>query len=203
VPSNDSHYSGEGKLIEAVILGDPNKTVIPVVCDNLGRLYVDAVISGGSGAIVQIEDTAGNPLTSVSGSLNVNVTDFPTSTVVTQGTTPWVVSGNISIGPEATGINIFADNDSVTNGVETTILPYTNTGISWITQIVAWGTYDGEFLIRKNGAIVGGGRTSAADRTLNILYNNPIPTITGDVILVTILEHGPGLQQFRCNFMGE
>src|SRR5271154_5345061 len=29
---------------------------------------------GGAGGLVQIEDTAGNPLTSVAGSLNVNIT---------------------------------------------------------------------------------------------------------------------------------
>jgi hypothetical protein len=94
MPANGSQYSGEGKLIEAVVLGDPNKTVIPAVCDALGRLYVDAVISGGSGAIVQIEDTAGNPLTSVSGSLNVNVTNPSGLDTVNQGnagTQPWLV----------------------------------------------------------------------------------------------------------------
>jgi hypothetical protein len=43
---NGAHFSGEGHLIEAVILGDPNKTVIPVVCDNVGRLIID--LSGGT-----------------------------------------------------------------------------------------------------------------------------------------------------------
>jgi len=73
-----------------------------------------------------------------------------------------------------------------------------------IRQIVGWGTYDGEFLIRKNGSIVGGGRTSAADRTLDISYRaGQIPTVNGDVITVTILEYGPGTQQFRVNLLGE
>jgi hypothetical protein len=39
--NNDAHFSGEGHLIEAVISGDPNKTVIPVVCDDQGRLIID------------------------------------------------------------------------------------------------------------------------------------------------------------------
>jgi len=38
---NGAHFSGEGHLIEAVVLGDPNKTVVPVVCDSEGRLIID------------------------------------------------------------------------------------------------------------------------------------------------------------------
>ena len=70
-------FSGEGKLIEAVIDGDPDKTVVPVVCDASGHLIVDtsgmSVITG----TVRIEDSSGLDLTSTSGALNVNVTDFP------------------------------------------------------------------------------------------------------------------------------
>jgi hypothetical protein len=136
-----------------------------------------------------------------------------TGTTVFQGTIPWIVSGTVdavqsgpwavSIINSATGINVFATSDTIPSGTETPILTYTNTGISTINQIIAWGTYDGEFLVRVNGNIVGGGRTSGADRTLNISYEEGIPTISGDVITVTILEYGPGLQQFRCNLLGE
>lgn len=82
MPENGAHFSGQGHLIEAVVSGDPNKTVIPVICDASGRLLVDlsgAVVDIG---IVQIEDSAGNPLTSVSGSLNTNVTNFPAKQAV-------------------------------------------------------------------------------------------------------------------------
>jgi hypothetical protein len=127
----------------------------------------------------KIEDTAGNVLTSIGGALNVNVVSAPSSTT----------------------INIFATNSSVTYGTETTILTYTNVGISNITQIIAWGTYDGEYLLRINGTIVGGGRTSAAQRTLSIVA--PFPTVVSDVITITILEYGPGTQQFRANLIGE
>jgi len=140
--------------------------------------------------------------------------DIPgTEVVVDQGTSPWIVAGTVGVtqaGPfsvsiigSSTGKNLFATNDSVPYGVETVILSYTTTGTFSITQVVAWGTYDGEFLIRQNGTIVGGGRTSAADRTLNVTYESPVPTSLGDVITVTILEYGPGLQQFRCNLIGE
>jgi hypothetical protein len=127
----------------------------------------------------KIEDTAGNALTSTGGALNVNVVNLPTTTA----------------------INICETNNSVTYGTETTILTYTNTGISNVTQFIGWGTYDGEFLLRVNGTIVGGGRTSAAQRTLQVVAL--FPTVVSDVITITILEYGPGTQQFRANLMGE
>ena len=120
---------------------------------------------------------------------------------VTLAAAPVIDIGEVSIIPSPTVVNIFATDDSVGSGVETTILTYTNVGISFVTQLIAWGTYDGEFLIRINGTIRAGGRTSAADRTLQLI--EPISTLLGDVITVTILEYGPGLQQFRCNLIGQ
>ena len=68
-------YSGEGNLIEAVVFGDPTKTVVPVVCDSDGRLLIDLDGSAITLGRVEIEDTNGGPLTSIDGSLNVNVTN--------------------------------------------------------------------------------------------------------------------------------
>ena len=126
------------------------------------------------------------------------------STTVTQGTIPWIVAE----APSPTGVTLFASSDTVPSGIETTILTYTVPAASFhIRQFVGWGTYDGEFLIRKNGSIVGGGRTSAADRTLNVAYEaGQIPTVNGDTIIVTILYYNvntSGPHQFRCNLIGE
>jgi hypothetical protein len=126
------------------------------------------------------------------------------STTVIQGTIPWIVAE----APSPTGVTLFATSDTVPSGIETTILTYTVPVVSFhIRQLVAWGTYDGEFLIRKNGTIVGGGRTSTADRTLNIAYEaGQIPTTNGDTITVTILYYNvntSGVHQFRCNLIGE
>jgi hypothetical protein len=128
--------------------------------------------------------------------------DIPgTSTTVLQGTIPWIVAE----APSSTGVTLFATSNTISSGTETTILSYTVPVASFhIRQLIGWGTYDGEFLIRLNGSIVGGGRTSAADRTLDISYNaGQIPAVSGDVITVTILEYGPGMQQFRVNLLGE
>lgn len=77
MPSNDAHFSGEGHLIEAEISGDPNNTVRPLVCDSTGHLLV---AGGSTSSTVMIEDTAGNPITTTAGSLNVNVTGGGSST---------------------------------------------------------------------------------------------------------------------------
>src|ERR1700674_355538 len=171
------------------------------------RIYLDS-----AGYLVEFAKNSGNK------SLLIDwgrFLDIPgTSVTVFQGTSPWVVSGTVAArqsGPWAvsivgstTGTNLFATNSAVPYGIETTILTHTVTTSFAISQVVAWGTYDGEFLIRNNSTIVGGGRTSAADRTLNVTYTvAPIPTTAGDVVTVTILEYGPGLQQFRCNLLGE
>jgi hypothetical protein len=123
------------------------------------------------------------------------------STLVTQGTIPWIVAEV----PSPTGVSLFASSDTVPSGVETTILTYTVSSATFhVSQLVGWGTYDAEFLIRKNGTIVGGGRSSPAERTLDILYGDAqIPAVNGDTITVTVLEYGPGLQQFRIHLLGE
>jgi len=89
VASSEAHFSGEGHLIEAEILGDTNNTIRPVVCDSDGRLLVDLAGTVVDIGIVQIEDSVGNPLTSVAGSLNVNVTN------------PVSVTGSVNTNPPA------------------------------------------------------------------------------------------------------
>lgn len=197
MPENGAHFSGQGHLIEAVILGDINKTVIPVVCDSEGRLIID--LSSASITIGEVDQGLPN---TIANSWPVEITNG----VNVIGTTlhPIVTTGTVTITPSTTALNLFATNDSVPYGVETTILSYTPILPFSITQVVGWGTYDGEFLIRVAGTAVGGGRTSAADRTLDIEYESaPIPVGSGQTITVTILEYGPGLQQFRANLLGE
>ena len=82
MPANGAHFSGQGHLIEAVVSGDPNNTVVPVVCDSQGRLIIDLSSSTITIGTVDIQDSAGNPLTSVAGSLNTNVTNFPAKQAV-------------------------------------------------------------------------------------------------------------------------
>jgi hypothetical protein len=189
-----------GAITTATAAGEFNTTVdcslftaedisnLRIYLDSLGYLVEFAKSTSEKGLLVDwgrpLDIDAGGP-----------------STVVTQGTTPWIVTE----APSPTGITLFATSDTVPSGIETTLLTYTVPVASFhIRQLIGWGTYDGEFLIRKNGTIVGGGRTSAADRTLNIpYYAGQIPTVSGDTITVTVLEYGSGMHQFRVNLLGE
>jgi hypothetical protein len=160
------------------------------------RIYLDSL-----GYLVDFARGGGEKTLLIDWGKPLDIDGSSGSTSVTQGTIPWIVAE----APSPTGVTLFATSDTVPSGIETTILSYTVApAIFHIRQVVGWGTYDGEFLIRKNGTIVGGGRTSAAERTLNILYAaGQIPTVSGDTITVTILEYGSGLHQFRVNLLGE
>jgi hypothetical protein len=193
MPENGAHFSGQGHLIEAVILGDVNKTVIPVVCDSEGRLIID--LSSASITIGEVDQGLPN---AIGNAWPVEITDG--TNVLGTLLHPLTVTGEVSSKIATTTINIFATADA-TYGIETTILSYTNIGITWVTQVIGWGQYDGEFLVRINGTIVGGGRNSTADRTLSL--KEPFATTLGDVIIVTILEYGPGTQNFRANLIGQ
>jgi hypothetical protein len=199
------------KIAAAVAAGQFNTTVdcslfVAEDVSNL-RIYLDS-----EGYLVEYAKNSGNKSLLIDWGKFLDIPGM-TSTV-NQGTSPWIVAGTVAVtqgGPFAvsivgstTGTNLFATTDTVPYGTETVILTHTVTTPFAINELIAWGTYDGEFLIRQNGTIVGGGRTSAADRTLDLVYAAaPIPTTAGDVITVTILEYGPGLQQFRCNLLGE
>lgn len=99
MPENGAHFSGQGHLIEAVILGDVNKTVIPVVCDAQGRLIVDLAAGTSTIGNVQIVNTISGNTAAVdsTGDLQVDVNNFPATQAVTQGG-PF----QVSIIPDAT-----------------------------------------------------------------------------------------------------
>jgi hypothetical protein len=188
-----------GAIATATAAGEFNTTVdcslfVAEDVSNL-RIYLDSLgytvefAKGGSEKALLID--WGRPLD----------IDGSSGTVVTQGTIPWIVA----IVPSPTGVSVFASSDTIPSGVETTLLSYTVPVASFhVTQLVGWGTYVGEFLIRKNGTIVGGGRTSTATQTLDISYTGGfIPAASGDTLTVTVLQYGPGPHQFRVNLLGE
>jgi hypothetical protein len=179
----DGAWKADAKIVAGV---DDLDNTHPLNCTENGTLEVD--ITGTSGGPVDVIVDNIVPV-SQSGTWTVNLASTPTIDI-----------GEVSILPAPTTVNVFATADA-SYGIETTILTYTNIGIKWITQVIGWGQYDGEFLVRINGAIVGGGRTSAADRTLQL--SEPFATATTDIITVTILEYGPATQNFRVNLVGQ
>jgi len=188
-----------GAIVTATAAGEFNTTVDCSLfaaedVSNL-RVYLDSL-----GYLVEFAKNSSEKSLLIDWSRFLDGAESPTVTV-TQGTVPWIVAEV----PNPNGVSLFASSDTVPSGVETTVLSYTVPATTFhISQLVGWGTYSAEFLIRKNGSIVSGGRTSAAQQTLNILYGDAqIPAASGDVITVTVLEYGPGLQQFRVHLLGE
>jgi hypothetical protein len=180
----DGAWKADAKIAAGV---DDLDNTHPLNCTEDGTLEVD--ITGTSGGPIDVIVDNVVPVTIQGQPIQVELT-----------ATPVIDIGEVSILPAPTTVNIFATADA-SFGIETTILSYTNVGIKWVTQVIGWGQYDGEFLVRINGTIVGGGRTSAADRTLQL--TEPFPTAMSDVITVTILEYGPGAQNFRANLIGQ
>ena len=155
-------FSGEGKLIEAVIDGDPDKTVVPVVCDASGHLIVDtsgmSVITGA----VRIEDSSGLDLTSTSGALNVNVTDFP----ATQS-----ISGSVSV-------SNFPAPQVVTGTFFQTTQPVSETNVD--RNFGTWGYYagiNGSVTVTSGQRVLGIGThtTTAGSFTINGGSSIPVP----------------------------
>jgi hypothetical protein len=152
-------YSGEGNLIEAVILNDPNKTVIPVVCDSEGRLIIDLNGSSITIGTVQIEDSTGNPIVSTGGSLNVDVT-----------------SGTVTVvQPTGTNLHTTVDNFPATQPISGAV-----TEVNVDKNFGAWSYYAGSFgtvTVSGGQRVLGIGvhATTAGVLTINGGASIPIP----------------------------
>lgn len=123
--------------------------------------------------------------------------------VNTDGTIDVNIAGTIPI--VFTAVNQFAS-ILVPSGVETTITSYTvPVGKTFeMTGIIGWGDYDGEFLIYVDGSPVGGGRTSASSRTLNLHYNEAtIDATASQVVAVRVTHYSMGSETMKCNILGK
>src|SRR5260221_12518298 len=96
-------YSGEGVLIEAVVINDPNKTVIPLVCDADGRLE----IAGTFSASIAVPNAANVT--------QVSVSDIPTLILIENPNRKGYILQNIG------NSKVYI---SLTNSVSTTIYSF-------------------------------------------------------------------------------
>lgn len=109
-----------------------------------------------------------------------------------------------NFGSYGVAINVFSETDAIFS-VETPILTYTvpATKTLNVTKVIAWGDWDGEYLIRVDSVLRGGGRTSVADRTLELPYDTgPIIATSGQVVTVTITHYNPTTKHYRANLLG-
>lgn len=168
-------YSGEGNLIEGEIEGDPNKTVRPIVCDADGHLIIDLDASTITIGTVQIEDTSGNILTSVGGSLNVNITGGTINTV------PFGVS------PLAVGTIT-----SVPDNTLTTIVTYTAVSAVRLSRISVSGTVYSKFQLFFNTVLIETKR-SGPERSLDFIFDLPLSLAPTDILDVKVTHYNPAI----------
>jgi hypothetical protein len=228
---------------------NPSNKYIPISIDSMGRLNVNATLSG-SVTIGEI----GNPDES---SFSYGATLEQTVGGVYQDTNPTLPSGTqgavrltqyrafhvnlrdssgIEISPSlestqlavkadldkfqfstggallvtntetvGTSINKYAENTTVPAAILTTILTYTVPAGKTldITGVYGWGQCDGEFLIKVDSVIVGGGWSSPSFRTLRLDYTAaPILANAGQIVTVNVIQYQTSTQDFKANLLG-
>lgn len=141
----------------------------------------------GEDNIVRIEDTAGNPLTSVDGSLNVNITGFTPSANVNQ-------------------IDVYNEVTGVASGIETTVLTYVigATGVYYLQLISSAASNVTLYMIKRNGIVMDKqyGSWTQYDFEFDYRSNNDLSAgfklTASDVITVTAIHTSPSLASFNA-----
>jgi len=196
----DGAWKADAKLAAGV---DDVDNTHPLNCTTDGTLEVQL-----TGTSVPIEVIVDNVVpVSQSGTWTVNLATEPTIDIGkvdqgTPGTQPWPVTVTNFPG-EGNAVNAFAQVNAAPI-TETTIVSYTvpATKTFSLAHTISWGDYDGEFLIRVDGTLLGGGRTSAAERTLTLDFEGALVATTGQVVTVSIIHYAPGIRLFRANILG-
>ncbi|MGH7975016.1 MAG: hypothetical protein ACREBR_05795 [bacterium] len=209
----------------------PSDKYIPISIDSMGRMNVNATLSGSVtigeigapdesnfsyGASLQqpiggvYQDT--NPTLSAGEqgvvrltqyrAFHVNLRDSLGNEIVsTAGSLDVHVTGTSNSG---TPYNQYEENNAVPPGESTTLWSYTvPVGESFqFNGFVGWGTYDGEFTVTVNAANAGGGWSSPTNRTLIVNYvPSPIVLAAGDQIAVLITQYSVSSQTFKINIL--
>lgn len=147
------------------------------------------VTSSSSTGTVSIQDSSGNPLTSVGGALNVNVTSAP-----------------------VTDINVLENYNEVTNvvsGIETTITSYTNNGttISYLQRIEGGGTNVSEYRLYKNTIIINKKYSSFTEFNVTFEYTVGnslalgLSIAPGDTIYLKTIQNRPSTANFNGSIL--
>ncbi len=73
-----------------------------------------------------------------------------------------------------------------------------------ISSFVGWGDAPGEFLICRNGGIVGGARTSDQQRAIQVDYTkSPLMFGPQDILSVVVEHYSMGTRTMRVNIIGQ
>jgi hypothetical protein len=176
--------SGVTLDVDSLELGDVGIIGNDPVSTNDHKISIDNLGVGNGWAIRSAIFDGGNKLTiNPDGSINVNA---------------------VLASPYLSQVNEFTITGLVASGSPQIILTYTvPSGKTLdINQIVAWGTYDGEYIINVAGTPSGGGRTSGATRTLDVSYSSPIVASSGDIVNITVEHYSSTTEGFKANLIG-
>lgn len=142
--------------------------------------------SSSSNGPLSIQDTAGNPLTSTSGALNVNVTSAPT-----------------------TNVNLVAVYNEVTNvasGIETVVATYTSNDLAtcFLNRILTSGTNCAEYKLYKNTTVID--KRYSSFTNFNTFFefiagDNGLKLISGDVVYLKVIHSRPYVGNFNSNII--
>lgn len=147
------------------------------------------VTSSSSGGTVSIQDSSGNPLTSSSGALNVNLVQAP--------------ADNISL------VTTFNEVTNVASGIETTVVTYTanDLAICFIERIMSSGTNVSEYRLYRNADIIDKKYSSYTEYNVVFEFSTGDTSAPGlkigdtDVIYLKAIHTRPSVGSFNANIL--
>ena len=154
-------------------------------------------LTSGSGTSSTVDQGAPN---SLANGWPVKITDG--TSVLGTISNPLVVTES---GAAGTDVNQYGEDAAVSPSTLTAIVTYVVPGGNTllIRGIVGWGTYDGEFVVKVDSTVVGGGWSSPADRTLQVDYSAAtIPATAGQTVTVNVVHYSTTTQTFKANLLG-
>lgn len=189
---------------------NPQNKFIPIQVDSQGRLQMGGTITATIGTVsIEGQDYSDNTY-HVAGVTNLGgIAGYAIKTVLSSGSNNLVINPDGSINVNTSGVDGVKTNLYGTQltapGIETTLISYVvPVGKTFsVTDMIGWGQYDGEFLIKVDGTEVGGGRTSPSFRTLSLSYlNAPITVNAGSGVTVTITQYSTSAETMKANLLG-
>lgn len=225
MPSREPKYGVELQFDElnsqtpmSILYGvTENNKFIPIQIDTEGRFRL------GSGVTLDVENlelgdvgiTGTDPVTTNDHKIAISDegagNGFSIRSSIWDGGNKLVVNADGSlnvtqaVAATDTPINQFDTQTSIPSGSEQLILSYVVPvgKILKVKKIIGWGTYDGEFILRIDGTQVGGGRTSAANRTLDLSYEAaPMEAVAGQQVNIYIEHYSSSTESFSANLLG-
>ena len=122
-------------------------------------------------------------------------------------------TGSLRVTTVATSTNSFNQYGAASvpgGGIETALFPpitVTSVQTLLITGLISWGDVDAEYLIKVDGAIVGGGRSSPAVPTLQLDYGNASLKVMGaplgKTVTIVAKQYTTSAQILKANLRGD